>query len=390
MRFGSVSDLTCPINIVDAAGRLRQRIAFAGGRHSDMSDREYAVFGQDHWSISSRLAADLGIRTESQAVTHSFRVAPRAGIAWVPFENSGTVVRAGFGLFYDRVPLNVYSFDSYPIRVVTMFGEDGEPAAGPFFFTNALGQVNIHSRWVFHKHVPGDFSPRSSTGNVEIEQFVAPFLKLRVGYMQNQSAGLVTMNTHGPDPETRIGAYELSGDGQSRYQQFEITARLRDGENREAFFSFVRSRTRGDLNDFNSYLGTFPTPIIRPNYDGILPGDVPNRFLAWGVLGLPHGFQIAPIMEYRSGFPYAVVDGGQNYVGVPNRNRYPSFLSLDSRFSKDLKLSSKYTVRVSLVTYNLTNHFNPTALHNNVADGAYGLFFGSRGRRHTADFDVLF
>jgi hypothetical protein len=40
--------------------------------------------------------------------------------------------------------------------------------------------------------------------------------------------------------------------------------------------------------------------------------------------------------------------------------------------------------------YNLTGHFNPEAVHGNIADPAYGLFFGQRGRRFTADFDVLF
>ena len=58
--------------------------------------------------------------------------------------------------------------------------------------------------------------------------------------------------------------------------------------------------------------------------------------------------------------------------------------------SKDIKVNPKYTVRLSLSDFNLTNHFNPEAVHNNIADGAYGLFFGQRGRRFTADFDVLF
>jgi hypothetical protein len=64
--------------------------------------------------------------------------------------------------------------------------------------------------------------------------------------------------------------------------------------------------------------------------DPFPPADLPNRFLAWGLLQLPWGFQ------------------------------------------------------------NLTNHFNPEAFHNNVADPAYGLFFGQGGRRFTADFDVIF
>jgi hypothetical protein len=156
------------------------------------------------------------------------------------------------------------------------------------------------------------------------------------------------------------------------------------------FFSYVRSRARGDLNDFANYLGSFPVPIIRPNQFGNLPANLPNRFLAWGVVQLPAGFRISPLIEYRSGFPYAVTDALQNYVGVPNAQRFPSFFSVDSRFSKDIKVNPKYAVRLSVSAYNLTNHFNPEAFHNNVADPASGLFFGQRGRRFTADFDVIF
>ena len=80
----------------------------------------------------------------------------------------------------------------------------------------------------------------------------------------------------------------------------------------------------------------------------------------------------------------------RQYVGTPNVDRYPHFLSVDSRFSKDIQVNPKYAVRVSLVGFNLTNHFNPEAVHDNVADPAHGMFFGHRGRRFTADFDVLF
>jgi hypothetical protein len=36
-----------------------------------------------------------------------------------------------------------------------------------------------------------------------------------------------------------------------------------------------------------------------------------------------------------------------------------------------------------------TNHFNPEAFHNHVADPAFGFFSGQR-RRFTADFEILF
>ena len=53
-------------------------------------------------------------------------------------------------------------------------------------------------------------------------------------------------------------------------------------------------------------------------------------------------------------------------------------------------MNPKYTVRLSVSSYNLTGHFNPEAVRSNTADVAFGYFFGQRVRRFTADFDVLF
>ena len=78
-----------PIDIVDAAGFMTEQITFFGGREFQMNDTEYAIFGQDHWTITPHLSADLGVRTESQEVSESFRVAPRAGMVWTPFAKLG-------------------------------------------------------------------------------------------------------------------------------------------------------------------------------------------------------------------------------------------------------------------------------------------------------------
>jgi Carboxypeptidase regulatory-like domain len=379
-----------PIDILDSAGRRTERITFPRISDFEVSDVEYAVFGQDQWVLSPGVSVDLGVRTESQQVLGALRVAPRAGIAFQPFPGASTIIRSGFGLFYDRVPLNVYAFNRYPDRVVTDYGPDGGISGGPFLYLNTLGQSRVRFPFIFQRPVDGNFSPWSSSWSVQVEQPLTRSLRLRVNYMRDNSSGLAIMNTVAPDPATNIGAFLLEGAGQSRYQQFEATARLRVGKEREVFFSYVHSRARGDLNDFGQYLGTFPVPVIRGNQFSNLPGDVPHRLLAWGVLQLPWAFRIAPVLEYRNGFPYISTDAAQNYAGVPNQNRFPAFLSLDSRVSRDFKLNPKYAVRLSVSSFNLTNHFNPEAVHSNVADPAYGFFFGHRGRRFTADFDVLF
>jgi hypothetical protein len=379
-----------PVDIRDQTGVLNERINFSRPRDFELSDVETNFFVQDHWIVHSRFSLDLGSRVESQQVSGAYRVAPRVGFAWTPFEGQQTTIRGGAGYFYDRVPLNVYCFNKYPDQIQTFFDANGDVTAGPFVYLNTLGQVMVHRPFLFQKPQDGNFSPRSTTWMIQIEQPVSPRLKVRTGYMQSLSDGLTIISPVAPDPATNVGAYLLSGSGTSHYRQFETTARVRMTDKQELFFSYVRSKGRGDLNDFANFVGTFPVPVVRANQYGNLPADLPNRFLAWGLVELPARFRIAPVIEYRSGFPYSSIDAARQYVGIPNESRFPQFLSIDSRFSKDIQVNPKYAVRFSVAGFNLTNHFNPEVVHNNVADPVYGYFFGHRGRRFTLDFDFLF
>ncbi len=380
-----------PFSIVDAANDVLQQTSFIGGLPVKRSDTEFAMFAQDHWLISPRLALDVGVRTESQELTETLRVAPRAGVAWTPFKEHGPVIRAGAGLFYDRVPLDVFSFSQYPERVVTTYDAEGNIIRGPITYLNALGIVDTKDRYLFRELVPGDFSPRSTNWSVQAEQTLNAWLKMRASYTQNVSAGLVTMHTATPAPGTETATLLLTGDGQSRYRQWEISGRLRlQSEKRQLFFSYVKSQSLGDLNNFSNYLGSFPSPVIRPNEYATLPTDLPNRFLIWGLVNLPWKFRIAPIFEWRTGVPYSVLNASQQYVGVPESQRFPNFLSLDARISKDFKVNNKYSVRFSVSANNATNHFNPDSVYSNTDALLYGQFLGQHKRRFMADFDFLF
>ncbi|MGA2186244.1 MAG: hypothetical protein ABSH47_24785 [Bryobacteraceae bacterium] len=39
---------------------------------------------------------------------------------------------------------------------------------------------------------------------------------------------------------------------------------------------------------------------------------------------------------------------------------------------------------------NLTHHFNPVAVHSNIADPSYGIFFGENRHLLRADCEVIF
>jgi hypothetical protein len=377
-----------PTEIQDNDERLVKLIDFVGGQPFSLSDLETALFWQDHWVITPKLAMDIGTRFERQGISEMVRVAPRIGLAWTPFANQQTTVRGGFGLFYDRVPLNVYAFDRYPRMVMTTFGPDGEITDGPRLFRNITDKAeSSNSPFLFGKDSVGNFAPYSSTWNIEVEHPVTKHLRIRANWLQSNSQGVIVIQ---PKVVQGQDALVLGGSGRSRYQQLELTSRLTLKEGQQLFFSYVRSRTRGDLNEFNTYLGNFPFPVVRSNEYTTMSSDLPNRFLAWGLVRLPWKMRIAPMVEWRNGFPFSTTDAAQNYVGLPNSERFPNFFSLDARVSKDFRLSDKYSVRFSVSGYNITNHFNPLVLHSNIDDPDYGVFFGGRKRNFKLGFDVLF
>ena len=57
---------------------------------------------------------------------------------------------------------------------------------------------------------------------------------------------------------------------------------------------------------------------------------------------------------------------------------------------REFKVTAKYRVRLSLTAFNVTNHFNALAIHDNITDPDYGVFFGNYHRRYRGDFEVLF
>jgi hypothetical protein len=397
LKFGSIIARTSnqgefrarPVNILDNEETLLRRIEYLDGEPFDLTDLETHFFGQDHWVITPRLAFDYGLRFEHQGITETFRLAPRAGLAWTPFDNQKTVFRSGYGIFYDRVPLSVYAFDKYPDQVMTTFAPDGSITDGPRRFFNITDRAELRKNaFIGGGSNAGNFAPYGGTWNAEVEHTFAPWLRLRGNYLSSNSSGLIVIN---PKVVQGQDALVLGGGGKSRYRQFELIGKMLFQEGKQQLFlSYVNSSSSSDVNEFNTYIGNFPFPVVRLNQFARGSADLPHRFLGWGLFNLPWKMRYAPILEYRNGLPFSMIDSSQAFVGEVNSKRFPNFFSFDSRVSKDFQVNPKYALRFSLSGFNLTNHFNALDVHRNTADPESGAFFGNSQRRFRLDFDVIF
>src|SRR5262249_16430715 len=121
-----------PAEIMGVSGATVQRIDFGPTAKFNVGQDETAWFVADKWTPVTRLAVDLGPRGDHGSITESTNVAPRAGVAYALTQDSKTVIKAGAGLFYDRVMLNAPVYTQFPNRVVTT-------ADGSISYRNTLG-----------------------------------------------------------------------------------------------------------------------------------------------------------------------------------------------------------------------------------------------------------
>jgi hypothetical protein len=379
------------VNIESTSGTLLKRIQFVGGDKFSKSDFEFAAFVQDHWTLNARLAFDAGVRMDRQNITDTVRFAPRTGFALTPFKNKSTIIRGGAGVFFDHVPLNVYAFEHYPQQLVTTYDTNGNLLDGPRLFQNLI-DITGSRLWLVRRNKPttrpGDFAPYSVATALELEQRASRLVLLQFKFSYRASHGLITV---APKHFADGGDALLMRDsGSSQYRDFQFTARIAEDRKSKLFVSYVHSKALGSVDALSTYLGDVSFPIVRRRFYTNLAIDTPDRILVWGETPLKWKMKIAPMVEYRTGLPYSQVDAYQNFVGLPNSNRFPSYFSLDTQLIKDVQINPKYAGRFTIRGLNLSNHFNALAVHPNIADPQFGNFFGSYGRRFRLDFDVLF
>src|SRR6185503_5909321 len=131
------TDRNDPLSILRANGTRYQLIEFTGPGILARDQNEYSVFGQDKWILNSRFILDLGVRYDRDGIGKNNNVAPRLGFVLTPTDSDRTVVRGGVGLFYDKIPLNVGSFEQYQSELITTFANNGvTPVDGPRLLLN--------------------------------------------------------------------------------------------------------------------------------------------------------------------------------------------------------------------------------------------------------------
>ena len=388
------SSISRPIQVLRQDGSVAEQISFQGPGLLSAASTEAGEFIEDHWVLDPHLAIDMGARLSSQSLGRSAALGPHIGFAYSPNRSGKTMIRAGAGSVYGHVPLLGASFLDNPTRVVSFFGPSGTMIGEPVALQNAYLQSDSGSGLQLSSAIPRS-SPRTFTWSVEVEREIVRNVSLKVSYLDGQTRNLFVVDPFlgATSGNSVLG---LSNTGSARYHRVEATLHARPFEHGDLNVSYIWSRSRGDLNTLSDTYMPFEQPVIRSNVSGILPSDVPNRVVTWGLFELPFKLTLSPVVDVRSGLPYSNVDTLQNYVGVPNGLRFPTYFSLDARIYREFPLhlpfmerSTKRKVRFGVYTLNLTNHLNPLDVYSNVASPLFGRFTGFQHRVDGLVIDVV-
>ena len=372
-----------------------------GAEDQHQDNPNLGLFVQDEWRVRRDLTLNGGLRYDLQMLpdpveTDADNVSPRLGLAWAPGD-ARTVVRAGGGLFYDRLPLraisNALQRDGSKYRVAVMpFGTPGAPSFPETleaFPAGLLASVTTVD--------PGIENARAWQWNGQVERALSAGSALAVGYLGVRATGLVvSRNVNVPTAPASAGIPNL-GRPDPRYanvSRFESIGRARyDGLTvslRQRFTGALAGRVSYTLSSAKDDAGNafFFTP--QDNSDlaaewGPSDNDQRHRLVVSATLDAPatghvlaRGWKLGGVFSYGSKLPFNVLAGADlnddtsvndRPAGVGrNSGRGFSFASLDLRLGRRFDLGG-VGVEALVEGFNVLNRANYQLPNNTFGTG---------------------
>jgi Carboxypeptidase regulatory-like domain len=301
-----------------------------------------SLYFQDDWKLRPNLTASYGLRFESENVISDHADwAPRLGVAWGLGHgpNTKTVLRAGFGIFYERLDddqmivaarLDGTNQLSYLIQdpALLAYFPDNPPLAG---LTASNGGAPT-----IYRIAPNLRSPYELETAVSIERQLARDFTISMTYLNSHGEHRFLSNdVNAPEPGTfdpeRPATAVRPIPGAGDIYQYESAGIFRQSQwitnfnIRRRWVSLFGYYTLNDAHSNTAGVNSFPADPYNLAADyGRAAYAVRHRVFLGGSLALPGGVELNPMLVARSGFPFSITLG-QDLYGTGIHNSRPAY-----------------------------------------------------------------
>ncbi|MGE0449616.1 MAG: TonB-dependent receptor [Vicinamibacterales bacterium] len=354
-----------PVLIRRSDGRLVRRLDFApGATNQRLDSTDLAIYAQDRLQPGQRYYVEFGARLDRDGVIGRFNLTPRVGAALLLNQDGTSVIRSGYGLFYERTPSVAGVFGQYEAPIDTRYAADGETVEGTP---------------VSYRHVvdPNLRTARSLTWDVAFDHRFTSHWATHVGVIDRRGRRelLLTRTTTGEGP-----AIVLDSSGRSKYREVEFGVHFTGGHGIDVNASYVRALARSDLNSFTTFYDSVLWPVVADNAYAAARTEVPHRLLIRGRANPTPTWLLVGVMDWRTGMPYSVVDEALEFVGPRNSLRFPTYFRVDLGLEHRFKIG-KYRPWIGIRVDNALRSFLPADVQANLTSPAFGNFYNSEFRQ---------
>jgi hypothetical protein len=332
-----------PLQIQQLGGGPSQFTISAGNPNLQLHQVDAGIFIGDDWKLAPNFTLNLGLRYETQTNISDHRdFAPRIGFAFAPGGGRNpkpkTVIRGGFGMFFDRFGLgNSLTADRFNGLV-----EQAYVVTNPLFFPNIPSIASL----------AGSFAPQLTY--VKDSNLHAPYLMQSAVTVERQLPANTTLavtytNSHGLH---ELRSFDINAPLAGTYPASPlypmgnanpVLLMTSSGVyNQNQLVTNVNSRINSTVSLFGFYtlnkaksntdgLGTYPSnPYSQAGEYGPSSNDIRHRAFIGGSLNTKWNLRFSPFVNLNSGAPFDITSGSDEY-GTSLFNSRPGIATDPSR-----------------------------------------------------------
>ncbi len=333
-----------------------------------------ALYAEDSWRVTPHLTVNYGIRWQTTfglfkasgrdqtdnpsfslltewgyplAAPHDYRkqIAPRLGIAYSPGNSEKTVIRAGFGMYYNDLAQGGWA----PAFQAVNSGSIADPSSAP--------PALIDPRYK---------TPYSIHATVGVQHAITQHWVASADYIYEDGQ-------HGYRAYGYPDVTVFKSDNRSSYNalMLQLRGNVSHRLSLTAHYTLSKAQTWGCvLGELFDYVNGVCDPLnaFAPGDYGPSGEDARNRFVLGGILRVPGGFEVSTITQVEQARPFTITNAdGSARIQINGANtsldefRGRAYIQADLRVARPIKLNERWQLYPFAEFFNLFNRNNPGA-----------------------------